>query len=60
MKTALKVKGFARGSMEEEGLDRLILSHCFSWLLSGFDWILSISGPSFLSLSHLSLTLNVP
>lgn len=31
--------------MEEEGLGGLVLSLCFSWLLSGFDWILSISGP---------------
>ena len=52
MKAILKVKG----AMEEEGLGRLFHSLCFSWLLSGFDWILSISGPKF----PLSLSLSPP
>lgn len=34
-----------RGAVEEEGLGRFALSLCFSWVFSGFDWILSISGP---------------
>lgn len=56
MKAILKMKGLVSGAMEEEGLGKLVLSLCFSWLLSGFHWILSISGPKF----PLSLSLSLP